>query len=101
MKLLRKKTFCQAIRAIQEQAKIDEEIGNALEKVCGSYVTFNTENKRYIALQKVLEDVMEDNDDIIDWWLWDGSDKVVTNNKKEIRLDTPEQLYDFLVETYD
>lgn len=59
-------------------------------------------------LGDVLISMFDDTDHYLDWWLWDceyGSDHAdvcwvdeKTGEKKSVNLDTPEKLYDFLIE---
>lgn len=58
---------------------------------------------------EILMDAMNDKDEFIPWWIYDrecGSNEAVVtisdkdNAEKEVILNTPEALYDFLVSEY-
>lgn len=100
--MLSKKVFCDSIRSIKEQSKINENFSKALETVGDGFFVFGAKNKLLDALLSVLKDGMSDKYDYIDWWLYEtsaGYDVWDKTNDKHWVLDTPEKLYDFLVET--
>ena len=88
--MLSKNVFCDALNAIKEQSKINEEFSKALETVGDGFFVFGAKNKCLDALLSVLKDGMNDKYDYVDWW---------KSNDKHWVLDTPEKLYDYLVET--
>ncbi len=97
--MLTKEQFVQVINWIKEQNDLDTQIGKLLEKSAGSWVMFNTENKHYKALMLVLKAVFNDKEDMISWWLFEDVKKEITSfNDLAVPLETPEQLYDFLIE---
>lgn len=95
--MISKKNFVRIIKNIQEQHKIDLEISDALQKVCGSYVIFNTENLIYNSLHQLLEEVFND-EDYIGWWLYENVDKKIYIDEEVIDVSTPERFYDFLID---
>ena len=102
--MIRKDDFVRSINAILEQAERDEEINNALDVICNNdYSSCVAETSTIIttALIELLGNLTNDEDDYINWWLYEDVDKVVTDvfgNK--IEMDTPEKLYDFLINNY-
>ena len=100
--MLSKNVFCDALNAIKEQSKINEEFSKALETVGDGFFVFGAKNKLLDALLSVLKDGMNDKYDYVDWWLYEtsaGYDVWDKSNDKHWVLDTPEKLYDYLVET--
>jgi len=101
--MIDKKTFVQIINNIVEQEKIDSDFGKALESVCDSYCLYGTKNKIYQSLFLTLKEIFKDKNDWIVWWIYEtdcGKNKELKayyKNKKEIKLNTSEQLYDFLI----
>ena len=101
--MIDKKMFVEIINNIKVQETIDQSFSTALETVCDSYCIYNTNNKNYESLFTLLKTLFEDNDEWISWWIYEkdfGSKKEMKayyKNDKEIKLDTPEQLYDFLI----
>lgn len=99
--MISKKTFVEVIKAIQKQDLVDENFSNALETVCDSWCIYGTINKKYDALFLLLKEIFNDENDWIGWWLYEDVKKVVTYTKprkREVKLDTPEKLYKFLIE---
>lgn len=100
--MINKKIFIRIIKSIQEQDKIDDDLGKALETVCDSYCMYGTKNKKYDALHILLKEVFNDKGDWISWWLYEAVDKYVYidsfRGKKKLSLKTVEQLYDFLIQ---
>jgi len=90
--------FDKIITAIKEQDKVDQDVSDALELVCDSWVMFNTKNKKYEVLGELLKEVMQDEGDWISWFLYEDVKKVCWVKKKEINLSTTKKLYDFLLD---
>lgn len=98
--MISKTTFCAAFSLIKQQSAINEDFSRALEKVGDGHFVFGTDNKYLEALLMVLKEAVNDKYDYIGWWLYEAtSDHKVWSNdqKKEWTLDTPEALYDFIV----
>ena len=89
--------FDKIISAIKEQDKIDQDVSDALELVCDSWVMFNTKNKKYEVLGELLKAAMQDEGEYISWWLYEDVKKVVWVYKKKIDVSTTKKLYDFLL----
>src|SRR6056297_1487491 len=97
--MIKKETFIKIIDMIKEQNETNNKVGEALELVCDSWVMYGLKDKYKDALMLLLEEIFNDTDDWIGWWLYEDVEKVVTytdSDEKDI-LDTPEQLYDFLI----
>lgn len=102
--MIRKDDFVRGINAILEQAERDEEINNALDVICGNdYSSCVAETSTIVttALIELLGNLINDEDDYISWWLYEDVDKIITDAfGNKIEIDTPEKLYDFLVNNY-
>lgn len=99
--MIPKELFVNVIKLIQEQHEIDSKVADGLELVCDGYVMYGCKNKCRDALMKVLENIFDDSEDYIGWWLYEDVPHIITEkvDEKEIKHDltTPEALYDFLV----
>ena len=96
--MISKDLFCKTITAIQEQGEINDNFSKALQTVGDGHFVFGTDNKYYNALMNILADIFKDENEWISWWLYEAVEKVVwLKDGTEIRLDTPGQLYDFLL----
>lgn len=102
--MIRKDDFVRSINAILEQAERDEEINNALDVICNneySYCVAETSTIVTTALIELLGNLTNDEDDYINWWLYEDVEKEVRDAFGNIiELDTPEKLYDFLISNY-
>ena len=102
--MIRKDDFVHSINSILEQAERDEEINNALDVICGNdYSSCVAETSTIVttALIELLGNLINDEDDYISWWLYEDVDKIITDAfGNKIEIDTPEKLYDFLVNNY-
>ena len=98
--MLSKDTFCKALLLIKEQDRINKRFAESLQTVGdGSYV-FGTKNKYLEALLLVMKEAVNDKYDYIEWWLYEVSSDYKVWSKDETKvwtLDTPEALYDFIV----
>lgn len=97
--MVSKETFIKIIELIQEQDKIDQEIGTALEKMCGSWVLFGTEHKIKKALFLLLDATINDKFDTISWWLYENVDKFIYDKKGNIieDLTSVDALHNYLI----
>lgn len=98
--MISKELFVKTLNNIQEQRAKNEKVGKALEEVCDSWVVFGTKDLYLESLLELLEAVFEDEDNqLIQWWLYEGVEKVVwfNDDRPAVDLSTPEALYDFLV----
>lgn len=104
--LISKEEFCNILNNIQQQKAKEEMLSNAIEEFTDSWFILKETSYEHDLLL-LLKKIFNDEDDYISWWLFEDVDKVVwindddNNIKKEINLDTPEQLYDFLVSNYE
>ena len=100
--------FKKIINTIREQDKIDSEINNALQKICGSWVMFQTDNKVYPLVPMLLKEIFNDKCDWINYWTQEcsfgenyGKGKgqlcAYEKNGEYIDIKTIEKLYKYLV----
>ena len=98
--MLSKATFVRALRMIQEQADIMDAVRQQLGRLGEKPTYFNIDSLHLQALLEVLAEVMEDNNDWIEWWLYEDVEKLVSweENGEEVTADLtePEALWDFL-----
>lgn len=101
MNMITKEAFCKVLALIQEQDAINDEVGASLQKVCGSVVAFGTENKYQEALMLVLREALPDKYGYVEWWLYEapsaGYHVWLDDGSKEWNLESPEALYDFII----
>lgn len=84
-----------------QESKIDK-FSKAIEEMSDSYVVFDSDNLYLSSLIELLKTIFNDKEDWIGWWLWDEAEKIIwLPSGEEISLDTPEKLYDFLIENPD
>ena len=98
--MLSKATFVRALRMIQEQADIMDAVRQQLGRLGEKPTYFNIDSLHLQALLEVLAEVMEDNNDWIEWWLYEDVEKLVSweENGEEVTADLtePKALWDFL-----
>ena len=100
--MLTRETFVDAISKIKKH----EELMERLDSVCREFGDFQPSldfgNLHLQALLEVLKEAMNDKYDYISWWLYDGTDHIVSweENGQNVSVDLTEvnALYDFLVE---
>lgn len=99
--MLTRETFVDAISKIKKH----EELIERLDSVCREFGDFSHSldfgNFHLQALLEVLKDAMNDKHDYISWWLYDGSDRIVSweEDGKQVMADLndADKLYDFLI----
>ncbi len=101
--MISKELFVSIISLIQAQDSINAAVSASLEMICEKDNIRYGENNNYRkALLILLSQIFDDKEDFISWWLYYSEDHIVAkevNGKDEDwTIDTPEQLYNFLVE---
>ena len=100
--MLTKETFTKAITAIRKH----EELMDRLDAICREFGDFRPcldfGNLHLQALLAVLKEAMNDQDDYISWWLYDGGDRIVSWEENgqtvSVNLTDVNALYCFLAE---
>lgn len=63
--MISKELFCKVLQLLKEQDAIDEEFGNALQKMGNGFFVFGSENKYREALLMLLKEAAHDQ---YDWY---------------------------------
>ena len=106
--MISKEQFVRIICNIQEQRSKIQEFDDALRKLCDGYSIFDVDNMYLSSLLELLSMEMNDEEHHIEEWIFEDH-KIKTHREKahfrscqaerEILLDSPEKLYDFLLES--
>jgi len=99
--MIKLETFKKAIEAIKKQSEKELKFCKALEDIMDGHFVPEMSSNILEALLSCLKDIFNDREDWVDWWIYDkdfGKNKKLTVYKKgkEIKLDTVEDLYNFL-----
>jgi len=100
--MIKLKTFIKAIEAIKKQQEKELKFCDALEDMIDGNFVPQMSTDILSALLDCLQDIFNDKDNWTDWWIYEkdfGKDKKITANYKngrQIKLDTIEDLYNFL-----
>lgn len=106
--MLTKEEFLEAIATLKKQSDLDDNFHTHMSAAFpGSYAPIYEEVLWGLSI-RLLEKLMDDPYEYIDWWIWEthfGKDHPNVywdapdgTTEKEWNLTTPEALYDFLVE---
>lgn len=103
--MLKKEEFVKAIQAIQEQEKLESQLGELFQAMCPDNYWLSSCTNLIEAFVSVLESEMQDENRWIQWWLYEDVEHVVTwtedGQEKTVNIQTPEDLYDFLIMNYE
>ena len=100
---MKEKTFVKIINGLEAEKNRQTLLNKQLKIIIGDEIQIFYLDKFEDELFKALKDEFNDKDDWLGWWIYEkdfGKNKKLTaryKNKKPIKLDTPEQLYKFLV----
>lgn len=97
--MLKKETFCEALRKIQAQRERDEQFSKALALVGDGHFVFESGTLLRSALLDVLKEAVNDQYDYISWWLYEGAPDYIVwsgDEKQEWCLKELGDLYDFI-----
>jgi hypothetical protein len=100
--MITKKTFIKTMEVLKKQRLQEAAISVLLEDMTEETHFFNVSEKVENALLNILAECFEDTDGWLSWWIYEkdfGQKKLKAYdvNKKGIKLNTAEQLYNFLV----
>ena len=95
--MISKEMFKKVVEEYREQDKIDNEIDKALQKVCGSWVCFQTENRIYEVIIDMMEEMFHDECGMIFYFIVEGKITLYDEKDKKTVIKTPEKLYDYLI----
>lgn len=104
MKLPSQEQFVDIIAKLKETEEKNTKFGNMMEEFSGSWFCSELAYPATEALMTLLEIVFEDESEWISWWIYEknyGSRadlEAYYKNGDVIKLDTAEELYDFLVQ---
>lgn len=99
--MISRDTFITVLQLIREQEEINDKVEAVLDLVGDGHFVYGVKNKLHQATMLLLKEDCNDRYDYIDWWLYESTDHVVSDDTKEWHLDTPDDLYDFLVENQE
>lgn len=106
--MISKTKFVEILNYIQESQEIYDELNKVMQETdierfdfCNAYTLADGQLETYLI--EVLEDMFGDNDHWISYWIFecdcgkrDYAKKIISAEKEEIDISTPEKLYDFL-----
>jgi hypothetical protein len=100
--MITKKTFIATMKALQRQRLQEAAMSVLLEDMTGETHFFNVSENIENALINILTECFEDKNGRLSWWIYEKDFgqkelKACNANKKGIKLNTAEQLYNFLV----
>ena len=99
--MIKKETFCNALKLIQEQDEINRQFSKALDLVGNGHYVFGAPNLYLDALLLVLKEVLNDKYEYIEWWLYESTrGKIVLSADRSVQWDlsTSESLLDYIVD---
>lgn len=109
--MISKQTFINTIEAIKRQDKKEQEFSEALDTIVDGRFVSQMSVDIHSALVTVLEEIFQDKDEWISWWMYEtsfGQDKKmkaydgdVDKGGKEIKLGDAGKLYDFLLKNME
>jgi len=101
-----KKQFIKRINIIQNFHSEQDTLGVLIDKLIDGrgVVGFGDYIVQEI-IDIIKEDMkIEDDDDLLDWWLYEPVDKIIYEGKNyeiKINVKTAEQLYDYIIKNYN
>lgn len=102
---MKEKTFIELIKQIKFEKDRQDLLNRKLQIILPES-RFHFFDRFEVKLFDILKEEFSDKDDWIGWWVYEkdfGSRKDLTakhQNGKKIKLDTPQQLYKFLIKNH-
>jgi hypothetical protein len=95
--MISKEMFCEAIDAIQKEREKSHNLGKALEEYLADSWVIVKESPTFKMLLKMLKELMHDDVDTIEWWLFEDVEKKIYFDDTFVDVTKKEDLYDYLV----
>lgn len=103
--MLTKEQFCEIIDIIKEQQKADDKFYEGMKMAFpDSYAPLLPNGDLWKATIKSLSYTMNDNDDFIEWWVFEDNMEgrlTVTDDTGEYAFHNAGELYDYLAKIYN
>ena len=97
--MISKKLFIKTIENIQKQREKVSRFNDALDEICDGWPIFDTNNLYLESLLDILKEIFHDDNDWIEWWLYEEVEKKVWyDDGTEIDIAEPEDFYNFLIQ---
>lgn len=91
--------FIKTIENIQKQQEKVDRFNKALDELSDGYPIFDSNNLYLESLLEILKSVFHDENEWIEWWLWENVEKTVWfDDGTEIDLTSSKSLYNFLIQ---
>lgn len=97
---MKKEIFIKRMTAILDFSKKQEDLNDAIDKFTdgGAIVTIGDSIIKEL-LDSIKEAMKIEDSDLLSWWLWEDVEKVIYCENKEFKVQTLEELYDY-IETF-
>lgn len=100
--MMTKEEFCEIIDLIKKQIEMEDKFDEGMQMAFpDSYPPLLPNGILWGALIKTLQIAIGDKYEYVDWWINEdcmkGELSVYDENNVEYRFDTPEKLYDFII----
>ena len=103
--MLTKEQFCEVIDLIKKQRVTDDKFYDGMEMAFpDSYPPILPNDNLWNALIKSLSYAMNDNDNFIEWWVFEDNMEgrlTVTDDTGEYAFHNAEELYNYLAKIYN
>lgn len=100
--MMTKEKFIKVMSLIQNFESEQETVAVLINKITDGYPIVTIGNSLIEMLVEMINDDLDLTDrDLIDWWLYDGSKKIIyvtcEDEELEVSVETLEELYDYIV----
>lgn len=91
--------FMKTIENIQKQREKVSRFNDALDEICDGWPIFDTNNLYLESLLDILKEIFHDDNDWIEWWLYEDVEKKVWyDDGTEIDITEPKAFCNFLIQ---
>lgn len=96
--IISREEFIKTIRLIQNFTSHQDTISTLIEKITDGYCVVTVGNYLIDKIVDLLNLNMRIKDrDLIYWWLYEDVDKTIWIDNEEIKVETLDQLYDYII----
>lgn len=99
---MEKDLFIKRMNTILDFEKEQKAISSLIDKITDGYPVVTFGGDLILELLSSINEAMNIRDnDLLSWWLWENVDKIIyyteKDNKQEIKVETLEELYDYIL----
>lgn len=99
---MNKETFIKCMQQIQNFHSQQETLSDVIEKLSDGYCVFTMGNQLVdIILDLINKNLNIEDNLLLGWWLYEDVDKIIYDERRAISVKTLDELYNYIIQSYN